>query len=284
MGDTSDASLETAVGRNGLVSGAKPWSQLPHRSGVDDGVCQRASLKAPCATVRGRGRAARPRPGSSPVSCLLLQGRPGRVANRGLRAEERGTSGTGPTGLPGGSKSPFGDVGVRFGGSEHHQGRAPAFRTRRDHLGGRGRPRKLRRAEANRAPRGTGGGLGRRTVRTGSRTLLGGLADRAVEGLGPGRQSRSQRPRPADTRRERNGFGRRARATPARASAHGGAGIGGGLGPVRCKPSPVASAAGEALLDPGRASPGEDRRQQGQEGNGRSDAVRLLMRGTLRRV
>jgi hypothetical protein len=76
---------------------------------------------------------------------------------------------------------------------------------------------------------------------------------------------------------------RRCVSTLSMASASGSTRVGNGFGPRRRMLEPVASATGErARLQP--SSPDAKSEWQRQEGKGRSDAVRLLMRGTLRRV
>ena len=172
--------------------------------------------------MRGRGRAARLRPSGSHSPIPLLQGRPRRATHQGLRAEEQGTSGTGSAGLPGGSNSPFGDVGVRFGGSEHHQGRAPAFRKHHSTSvawsplpasagggppgpSGHGRQPRLPRSPDRFAnpPRRTSGPRCRR--------------------LRPRQHGHRQQLRLAEMSSDHGGFGRRGRATPTKASAIAGA-------------------------------------------------------------
>jgi hypothetical protein len=154
-----------------------------------------------------------------------LQGRSRRATPRGLRVTGRCTPGTGPAGSPGGSNSPFGDVGVRLGGSEHHQGRAPTLRSCRATPVASGRHRQPRPAEADRAPRGTAGDLGRRAVRTGSRPSSEGRWTTLPTAPARRGERRSQRPRPAAMRRVANGLGPRRRTAPDRVSARHGAGL-----------------------------------------------------------
>ena len=58
MGGTSGSRLETALSRNGLVSGAKPWSRPHHRSGVDVVHWQRWPAKASPLRWRSNGKRA----------------------------------------------------------------------------------------------------------------------------------------------------------------------------------------------------------------------------------
>jgi hypothetical protein len=76
------------------------------------------------------------------------------------------------------TRGPFGDVGVRFGGSEHHQGRAPALRHHRATSVAGGRSPRPRSREAIRALRGLADGHPTVVVRTRFAVLFGGDANR----------------------------------------------------------------------------------------------------------
>jgi hypothetical protein len=142
------------------------------------------------------------------------------------------------------ARGPFGDVGVRFGGSEHHQCRAPALRIHRAtsvaggpsrHLGGRWTPTTTSVAGGAPGPSGLGRRpIGRRAVRTGSRTSSEVKRARcrrrkptaAIDvhgGFGHRGRARNQRLRPTVQRRTTCSFGWRWRASPVRASARAGA-------------------------------------------------------------
>jgi len=198
--------------------------------------------------------------------------------------------------LPARSKRPVGDVGVRLGGSEHHQGSAPALRFCRPPRWSAG-VTSASAGEAFRPPRGSGGDFGRRTVWTISPTLSGGQANRVGNGFGLRRRTVHRAGLGQQRARAHVGFGqrghrnpdsfgstgctqprqlrldrlhsRRQRLRPAAAHRYRSGGFG-------CRNG--------TALGSGRAGPGEESVQHRQEGNGRSDAVRLLMRGTLRRV
>jgi len=168
-------------------------------------------------------------------------------------------------------RGPFGDVGVRLGGSELHQGSAPALRLRH-HFGGRRTP-----SPRLRSRRMSSGPLGVRAAasaagRSGQLADL--FGDPRARGLGL---------RPSAAPASATASARAGAPASATASARAGA---------MCQPRPrprraqarvaAPATAGAARLRPG--SPDAKSVRQRQEGNGRSDAVRLLMRGTLRRV
>jgi hypothetical protein len=118
------------------------------------------STRTALKTLSGNGRCRRSHhPGAAagsvvwPRSCgppirRTLQGRPRCTSSHDLRVAGRRCSGAKGIGLLVSLLRPFGDVGVRFGGSEHHLGSAPALRSRR-HFGGRWRPYRPRSVAAS---------------------------------------------------------------------------------------------------------------------------------------
>lgn len=142
------------------------------------------------------------------------------------------------------TRGPFGDVGIRFGGSEHHRDRAPAFRFHRAitmadgpsrHFGDRWKPSTT--SVAGGAPDPSGFGrrsFDRRAVRTGSRSSSEAMrtccsrrkpraANSVHEGFGHRGRAQHQRLRPTVRRRTIHSFGCRWRVSSARASVHAGA-------------------------------------------------------------
>jgi hypothetical protein len=211
--------------------------------------CGRRSQSLECGRTAGQSTSV-----AQARRAISLQGRLRDAPRQDLRVPARRRTGTGQAGSPVRSSNSSGDVEVRLGGSEHPQGSAPTLRTRRHPGGSGGRP-----------------GSGRM---------------RLLAPSGVSRRPRSpRRPDPLAPSSEV----RRAASTPA--SAGRTRGIRAGLGPRGCCGHPAAPAARarHARLRPGalglgRAGSDTKGVWQRQEGNGRSDAVRLLTRGTLRRV
>lgn len=194
------------------------------------------------------------------------------------------------------ARGPFGDVGIRFGESEHHRGRAPDLRFHRAitvadgpprHFGDRWKPFTTSVVGGAPGPSGLGRrSIDRRAVRTGSRSSSEVMraccswrkpraANSVHEGLGHRERAQHQRLRPMGQRRTIHSLGWVWRVSLARASAHVGA---------QLQRRDLGCRTRVGARPPGREGLGKEIVQQRQEGKGRSDAVRLLMRGTLRRV